>query len=146
MKNTNIFRQIKAIIMLFQATQYGAVTNAIHQKLSSIVPETSVSHAVREQHGHDESHHPVEPPDIVVFPTEVEQICDVVKTCNEYRIPVIPFGTGTGLEGGVCAPYVCTSYVHVHTLLCTCTYMSTCVYQPYMYVSCMIFDFTHNYC
>ena len=31
----------------------------------------------------------------------MEQISDIVKFCNEKKIPVIPFGTGTGIEGGV---------------------------------------------
>ncbi len=116
------------------------MTDAIHQKLSSIVSETSVSHAVREQHGHDESHHPVEPPDIVVFPSEVDQVRDVVKMCNEYRIPVIPFGTGTGLEGGVCAPYVCTSCVHVHIphTPSYVTYAHMCTSTLYV---CIMYDF-----
>lgn len=91
--------------------QYGCVTDEIHQQISTLVgsSQVSVSNAVREQHGRDESYHSVKPPDIVVFANDVDQISGVVRTCNEHKIPVIPFGTGTGLEGGVGAPFVSSS-------------------------------------
>lgn len=41
------------------------------------------------------------PPDVVVFPRCVEEVSALAKVCHSHRIPIIPFGTGTGLEGGV---------------------------------------------
>ncbi len=63
----------------------------------------SVAAAVREQHGHDESYHSPHPPDAVVFPENTEEISDIVALCAGREVPVIPFGTGTALEGGVAA-------------------------------------------
>lgn len=46
-------------------------------------------------------------PDAVVFPETVEQISKLMVLCNRYKVPVIPFGAGSGLEGGVNASKVC---------------------------------------
>jgi len=35
----------------------------------------------------------------VVFPETNEEVSKILKICNENRIPVVPFGTGTSLEG-----------------------------------------------
>ncbi len=37
----------------------------------------------------------------VVFPETNEEVSKILKLCNEYKIPVVPFGTGTSLEGHV---------------------------------------------
>ena len=37
----------------------------------------------------------------VVFPETNEEVSKILKICNEYKIPVVPFGTGTSLEGNV---------------------------------------------
>ncbi|XP_012292817.2 probable D-lactate dehydrogenase, mitochondrial isoform X1 [Aotus nancymaae] len=63
----------------------------------------STATAVREQHGRDESVHRCQPPDAVVWPQNVEQVSRVAALCYSQGVPIIPFGTGTGLEGGVCA-------------------------------------------
>ncbi|XP_071958984.1 probable D-lactate dehydrogenase, mitochondrial isoform X1 [Antedon mediterranea] len=60
----------------------------------------STSLPVREQHGRDESHHVCTPPDVVVWPESTEQVSQIAKVCYDNNIPMIPFGTGTGLEGG----------------------------------------------
>ena len=37
----------------------------------------------------------------VVFPETNEEVSKVLRLCNENKIPVVPFGTGTSLEGNV---------------------------------------------
>ena len=63
-----------------------------------------VSAAVREQHGHSLTWARNQPPDIVVYPRTTEEVADIVKLCAVSEVPVIPFGTGTSLEGHVNAP------------------------------------------
>ena len=42
-------------------------------------------------------------PDIVVFPATTEQVAQIVRVANEYAIPFLPRGAGTGLSGGAFA-------------------------------------------
>lgn len=65
----------------------------------------SVSLAVRDQHGKDATYHPGMAPDAVTFPQTVEEIQLIIKTCALHKVPVIPYGAGTSLEGHVNAPY-----------------------------------------
>jgi D-lactate dehydrogenase (cytochrome) len=58
---------------------------------------------VREQHGRDASYHPCVPPDAVAFVQSTEEVSEVVKLCARHKVPIIPFGTGTGVEGNVVA-------------------------------------------
>ena len=37
----------------------------------------------------------------VVFPETNEEVSKILSLCNEHRVPVVPFGTGTSLEGNV---------------------------------------------
>ncbi|MEY8832408.1 FAD-binding oxidoreductase [Phaeobacter italicus] len=60
--------------------------------------------AIREQHGHTTTWITNQAPDAVVFPTSAAEVSEIVKTCAEHGVPVIPFGTGTSLEGHVNAP------------------------------------------
>ena len=63
----------------------------------------SVAAAVREHHGKDESYFPYAPPDAVVFPESTDEVRDVVAICRRHRVPIIPYGVGTSLEGHVLA-------------------------------------------
>ncbi|HEX7968403.1 MAG TPA: FAD-binding protein, partial [Stellaceae bacterium] len=63
----------------------------------------STSAAVREQHGKDESYHTPHAPDAVVFARSTAEVAEVVTLCARHKVPVIPFGTGTSLEGHVAA-------------------------------------------
>src|SRR5262249_38781828 len=60
--------------------------------------------AVREQHGHTLTWIPNQPPDAVVFPQSSDDVQTIVRICAAHNVPVIPFGTGTSLEGHVNAP------------------------------------------
>ena len=46
------------------------------------------------------------PPDVVLFPTTAQEVSECAKVCHSHRVPIIPFGTGTGLEGGISAVQV----------------------------------------
>lgn len=63
------------------------------------------------------------PPDVVVFPRSVEEVSALAKICHHHRLPIIPFGTGTGLEGGVGAVKVRVKVIfqlHSEVLLVGC--------------------------
>lgn len=63
----------------------------------------SMSNAVREHHGKDESPYPLMLPDAVVFAQSTEEVVSVVKLCNQFGVPLIPFGSGSSLEGHILA-------------------------------------------
>src|ERR1700693_2487200 len=65
-------------------------------RLSSAAP-------VREQHGKDASYHPCVPPDAVAFAQSTAEVSEIVKLCARHKVPIIPFGAGTGVEGNVVA-------------------------------------------
>ena len=77
--------------------------SALQSSLSEIVGEDWVSSAgpVLAHHGEDESHHRGLHPDLVVFPHTKHQVAAVCQICQDHHLPVIPYGTGTGLEGGI---------------------------------------------
>jgi D-lactate dehydrogenase (cytochrome) len=74
--------------------------------LRSVLPESQVTsnQTILEQHSRDESYHTPSLPDIVVFPTTTEDVSNVMKIANKYKVPVVPFGRGSSLEGHV-IPY-----------------------------------------
>ena len=60
--------------------------------------------AVREQHGRDESAFTtVPPPAGVVFAENTTDVQDAIKLCAQHKVPVIPYGVGSSLEGHLLA-------------------------------------------
>ena len=88
--------------------------------------------AVREQHGHTTTWIANQPPDIVVFPETTEEVAEVVRLCADRRIPIIPFGTGTSLEGHLNALYggVSVDTSRMKALLAVHAEDLDCVIQP----------------
>nr|WP_283404429.1 FAD-linked oxidase C-terminal domain-containing protein [Roseibium denhamense] len=64
----------------------------------------TTSKALREQHAHTTTWLQNQPPDAVVFAESTQEVAEIVKLCAEFGVPVIPFGTGSSLEGHVNAP------------------------------------------
>jgi D-lactate dehydrogenase (cytochrome) len=79
----------------------------------------STSGAVREHHGKDESYFPYALPDAVVFPESTEEVRDVVNICRRHRVPMIPYGVGTSLEGHILAVHggVCIDLSRMNQVL-----------------------------
>ncbi len=63
----------------------------------------STARAVCEHHGRDESPFPVTPPDAVVYAESTEDVAFAVALCRAHKVPVIPYGAGSSLEGHLLA-------------------------------------------
>ncbi len=63
------------------------------------------SDAVRAQHANNTTWLANEPPDAVVYASSAEDVQAIVAICAGHKVPIIPFGTGTSLEGHVNAPF-----------------------------------------
>ncbi|SIS94930.1 FAD-binding oxidoreductase [Neptunomonas antarctica] len=61
--------------------------------------ETSPS--VRQHHAHDESFHQPAMPEAVAFPKSTSEVSEIAHICMRHHMPMLPFGTGTAMEGGV---------------------------------------------
>jgi D-lactate dehydrogenase (cytochrome) len=90
------------------------------------------STAVREQHGNTLTWIENQPPDAVVFPQSTADVQDIVRLCAAHRVPVIPFGTGTSLEGHVNAPHggVCIDFRDMNRVLAVHGEDLDCVVEP----------------
>ena len=73
-----------------------------HKELGDLLgTRFSTDDAVRDAYARDASYHRGALPDAVVFPKTNEEVADIVKICTKYNTPIIPYGTGTGVEGAV---------------------------------------------
>jgi D-lactate dehydrogenase (cytochrome) len=80
----------------------GALPAALLEALRARFGERlSTAAAVREHHSRDESYHVPQLPDAVLFATSTEEVQAAVSLCAEHRVPIVPFGAGTSLEGHV---------------------------------------------
>ncbi len=82
-----------------------STTQAIAELKDVLGDRLSTAEAVRDQHGNDVTWHESEPPDAVAFVHTTEEVQKIVQVCGNYGVPVIPYGTGTSLEGHITAPH-----------------------------------------
>ena len=72
------------------------VINKLRNLLSDRLQTNSY---VLDEHGKSEAFFPNYRPDAVVFPNNKEEIINIVKICYDESFPIIPWGSGTSLEG-----------------------------------------------
>ena len=77
------------------------VTAILKQRLGD---RLQTGQAIRDQHGHTTTWIETQAPDAVAFPESTAEVAEIVRICAEHRVPMIPYGTGTSLEGHVNAP------------------------------------------
>ena len=72
------------------------------QELSNILKErVSFSEGTRANYARGEDTYDPVLSQAVVFPETNEEVSQILKLCNKHKVPIVPFGTGTSLEGHV---------------------------------------------
>ncbi len=114
-----------------------AVKSAFDDELLDVLRQivgdrVTTAAAIREQHGKDESFHACAPPDVVVFAQTTDEVSRIVMACAARDVPVIPFGTGTSLEGHVAALHggVSIDVSQMNEILAVNAEDLTCQVQP----------------
>lgn len=109
-----------------------AVEQAVSRLQSRFGERLSVSRSVREQHARGEGLVTSLSPDAVVWPETKEEVCEILKLCDELTVPVIAFGAGSSLEGHVSAPHggICVDMSRMNALLDVHLEDGDCVVQP----------------
>jgi D-lactate dehydrogenase (cytochrome) len=114
-----------------------AVKSAFDDELLDVLRQivgdrVTTAAAIREQHGKDESFHACAPPDAVVFAQTTDEVSRIVMACAARDVPVIPFGTGTSLEGHVAALHggVSIDVSQMNEILAVNAEDLTCQVQP----------------
>ena len=77
---------------------------SISKDLSKILgssSSTSISKSITSHYSKDESYHNPKNPDIITFPKSTSDVSEIHKYCHQHDINIIPFGQGSGFEGGV---------------------------------------------
>lgn len=95
------------------------ITTAISVLKQRFGERLQTGQSLREQHAHTTTYIPAQLPDAVVFAEATEEVQEIVRVCAEHAVPIIPFGTGTSLEGGVNAPVggICVDLMRMNKVL-----------------------------
>jgi D-lactate dehydrogenase (cytochrome) len=88
--------------------------------------------AIRHQHGHTTTWIATQPPEAVLWPHTTAEVQKIVQTCAAHGVPIIPFGTGTSLEGQVNAPQggLCLDMSQMNRILAVHPADMDCTVEP----------------
>ncbi|KAL3029814.1 hypothetical protein AAZX31_03G185600 [Glycine max] len=50
-------------------------------------------------------HKAVNIPDVIVYPRSEEEVSKIVKLCNSHKVPIVPYGGATSIEGHTLSPH-----------------------------------------
>src|SRR3954470_11825461 len=83
------------------ATPIRSLDRALAEFQTLLGSRVTTSPIQREHHSHGESYHPPALPDLVCFPQTTREVSEILQISTRHRVPVIPFGAGTSVEGQV---------------------------------------------
>lgn len=88
-------------------TKFNKINSQILTKLTAVVGKEYVltEKFDIEPYSHDETEDLVFWPEVVVKPSNTEQVSQILTLCNDNNVPVTPRGGGTGLSGGALPVY-----------------------------------------
>ncbi|THH06266.1 hypothetical protein EW145_g4198 [Phellinidium pouzarii] len=98
-------KEANAGLRTWQTVTYGsrADVEAAITELRKVLPDegaVNTEPAILQSYGFSEtSYHPSMPHAVVVRPKTTEDVSEVVKIANKYKVPVTAYGAGTSLEG-----------------------------------------------
>ncbi len=116
----------------FERPSAAAVAAVTRELADALGDRCSANETVRRQHAHTLTWGENQPPDCVVVPRDAREVVRVVQLCAARRVPVIPYGTGTSLEGHVNAPFggVCVDTSLMNRLVAVHAEDLDCVVEP----------------
>ena len=76
-----------------------SIENAISQLKTLMGDRLTVSVSGRKQYGQNETYYKEMLPDAVAYPKDEKEVSEILQICNNNMCPIIPWGTGTSLEG-----------------------------------------------
>jgi len=81
-----------------------ALKQAVSALIARFGERAETGEAVRAAHANTLTWIAAQAPDVVVWPLTTDEVVAVVDIASRHRVPIIPFGAGTSLEGHVNAP------------------------------------------
>ena len=80
------------------------LSNEVKEKLVSIVSKENFEDSKVERlvYSYDSTPNLQAMPDAIICPRNTQEVSEIMKVCNEYKVPIVPRGSGTNLCGGTC--------------------------------------------
>ena len=76
-------------------------TTALEALKDTFGDRVLTARSVCDQFGKDESFHPSKPPHAVIKAKTSEEVQRIVRVCSQHKMPIVPHGAGTSLEGNI---------------------------------------------